>query len=1491
MARIVDCRSCGRVNQDTAKFCRGCGAPLHADVECQRCGASNLTDSSFCSECGSPLSSSIVQQSAQATTPRAAGRELFANGRYAIVSSLGEGGRKRVYRARDTRLERDVAFALISTEGLDAVGRERLRREARAMARLGDHPNVVTVFDIGEDENHPYLVSQLMTGGDLASRLNSAPDHRLSLEEALSLAGQVCRALSHAHEHGIVHRDLKPGNIWLAEDGTAKLGDFGLAVALDQTRHTEPGMMVGTVSYMAPEQAIGAAVDARVDLYALGCVLYELVCGRPPFVGDESVAIITQHLNTPPVAPSWHRPDCPPGLEALILRLLEKDPDKRPASAAEIRAALESVKLAPVLGSAESASAEDASAGSPLYRRAFVGRESELGQLQAAFDAGLSGHGGLAMVVGEPGIGKTSLCEQLATYVTVRGGRALIGHCYEEGSLSLPYLPLVEAMRSYVLAREPDGLRSDLGSGAEDVARIVSEVRDRVAVSERTVGNPEEERWRLFQSVSGFLRNASLVQPLLIVLEDLHDADRGTLDLLVHLARNLEGARLLLVGTYRDIEVDRSHPLSSALAELRRGASFSRVPLRGLTPDEVQRMMASVSQREIPWLLSELVHRQTEGNPLFVQEMLRYLVEQGLVESREGTLQRVGQESLADRIPEGLRDVIGKRLSQLSETTNQVLAVAAIIGREFRLDVLQQVAGVPDDDLFTSLKQALAVAVVEERPAQAAVIVYRFTHAFFSQTLYEETIAPLRIRRHQQVARALEDIYGPRVVEHAAELAEHYSHSSNSGDLAKAVAFGERAARRSMQVFAYGEAVRHLEQALQVQQVLDPDDRSRRCELLLAVGEALMPAGDPERAFRIVAEEAYALSAQIGDSPRACSACRIALEAQFQYGQASTSGTGGEDYRRWAQRLDAHARPGTADRVYADYSLAWVSRQAGRHEETWRLEVQAFRTAQDLGDEDALVGAALAVALGQSAPVADLRLRYDGAIALMAGSFPHTARSILALAMHWTQSALLTWADRERAAEGYRRLEDIAERSRDPSAYESVLLWQAMYATWDGHLERALEIADEIVLHGQQTGREINARQLGGRARRRALFFLGRCEDILASLPNPDHIWDQGGVFSSQQAVYLAHVGRTDEARVLIDKFLDDPDVPASDSRTPATILRLLLEAAVVTGYRDTAAIFEPMVAPMADMLFTEPDMTYCVGRNLGGAAQLLGQTERAREYYERGIAACERDQHRPELALCRLELAELILSHYPAERGEAMKLLDSVVGDFRVMHMQTFLERALRRKLQTQGVDLNSPATSVDIVARAVETERPNIQQHAAPDGTVTLLFSDIEDSTGMTVRLGDQRWLEVLRSHHALVRDQIRAHAGFEVKCQGDGFMLAFQSARRALDCAVAIQRGVDAANKSHSDTPIRVRIGLHTGEALKEVDDFHGRDVVLAARIANEARGREILVSSLLKELTESNSAVHFDEGRHVELRGLQGTHRVYSVRWEEPFAHQP
>ncbi|MCJ7810720.1 MAG: protein kinase, partial [Dehalococcoidia bacterium] len=833
----MKCPKCGYENPEGAKFCNRCRTELESELVCPQCGQKNPQGARFCNACGH----SLVEPPPE-TAPPSPIPTSFANGRYQVKKFLGEGGKKKVYLVHDTLLDRDVAFALIKTEKLDDATRIRVSREARAMGRLGDHPNIMTIHDLGDYEGQPYIVIPVMPGGDVEGLIEKAPERRLPIEQAVGIAKAICRGLEFAHSKGIIHRDIKPGNVWLSADGTAKIGDFGLAVAVDLPRLTQSGMMVGTVTYMPPEQAMGGKVTAKADLYSLGAMLYEMVTGRPPFVGDDSVAIIGQHINTPPVSPTWHRADLPPALETLILQLLEKDPEKRPESAAVVLQALETIEA----GKEKAEPSKEAPAENPLYRRVFVGREPELKQLKSAFDGAISGQGALMMVMGEPGIGKTALCEQLATYVTLRGGRTLVGHCYEKGSLSLPYLAFVEALRSYVLSREAKDLRKELGSGAADVARIISEIRERLKIKLRPQKDPEEERYRLMQAVTGFLSNAAAVQPMMVVLEDLHDADKGTLEMLTHVSRNLAGARLLIVGTYRDVEVDRSHPLSAALAELRRVSTYGRVLLRGLNADEVRRMLESITRESVPWGLAEAVHRQTEGNPLFVQEVVRYLAEEGLITRKEGGWRPTRDTPLEMSIPEGLRDVIGKRLSLLSPECNQLLSVASVIGREFALETLKAVAGINEDVFVNALKEAVRLSILEER-SQRGLVRYRFTHAFFRQTLYEEMIAPQRLKLHQQVARSLEALYAKRLEEHATELAEHFSHSTDPADLTKAVEYGKMAAKRATDVYAYGEAVRLLEQALKVQEVLDFEDKAKRCDLLLALGDVLLLAGETRR--------------------------------------------------------------------------------------------------------------------------------------------------------------------------------------------------------------------------------------------------------------------------------------------------------------------------------------------------------------------------------------------------------------------------------------------------------------------------------------------------------------------------------------------------------------------------------------------------------------------------------------------------------------------
>lgn len=219
-----------------------------------------------------------------------------------------------------------------------------------------------------------------------------------------------------------------------------------------------------------------------------------------------------------------------------------------------------------------------------------------------------------------------------------------------------------------------------------------------------------------------------------------------------------------------------------------------------------------------------------------------------------------------------------------------------------------------------------------------------------------------------------------------------------------------------------------------------------------------------------------------------------------------------------------------------------------------------------------------------------------------------------------------------------------------------------------------------------------------------------------------------------------------------------------------------------------------------------------------------------------------------------------------------------SIMGGVEVVSRRPRAEKPDRRREPRVA---GAHTRVLDELASTVADQRPSLRPAAAPDGTVTILFSDIEGSTALNERLGDVRWLELLRAHHAVVREQIQEHGGFEVKTQGDGFMVAFSSARSALQCAHAIQQAINCEFGEHPDGPVLVRIGLHTGEAIKQGVDFYGKNIVLAARVADHARGGEILASAVVKQLTDSTGDFNFEHERQLELEGLAGTHTVYKV----------
>jgi tetratricopeptide (TPR) repeat protein len=489
----------------------------------------------------------------------------------------------------------------------------------------------------------------------------------------------------------------------------------------------------------------------------------------------------------------------------------------------------------------------------------FVGRQREMGELMAALADAQAGQGRLVMLVGEPGIGKTRTAQELANYAQSSGMPVWWGWCYQ-GEGAPPYWPWVQPLRSYIQQQDPDQLRSQMGPGAADIAEVIPEVREKLPGLEPPPAlEPEQARFRLFDSITTFLKNASQTQPLLLVLDDLHWADQPSLQLLQFLARQMAGSRLLVVGCYRDVELSRQHPLSETLAHLAREPVFQRKPLPGLSQEDTRRFIEAAVGVLPSQGLAETIYAHTEGNPFFMTEVIRFLQEQG----------ELSGESIRGyqgfRIPEGVREVIGQRLNRLSQQCYQTLTTASVIGREFGLKLLSRLSGgVSEEQLLAVMDEALAAYLIQELPGLAES--YQFSHALVQETLASELSAARRVRLHARIGEALEELYGADADFHAAELARHFSEAEEVVSSEKLTRYSLLAGDQATGVYAWEQAIGHYEAALELLEKAE-GGLSHQAEVLAKL--ALVTGFGRGRGDLGYWEKALSLYERLGDSKKA----------------------------------------------------------------------------------------------------------------------------------------------------------------------------------------------------------------------------------------------------------------------------------------------------------------------------------------------------------------------------------------------------------------------------------------------------------------------------------------------------------------------------------------------------------------------------------------------------------------------------------------------
>lgn len=467
----------------------------------------------------------------------------------------------------------------------------------------------------------------------------------------------------------------------------------------------------------------------------------------------------------------------------------------------------------------------------------FVGRRTEMARLKDALKEARAGRGKVVMLAGEPGIGKTRTAEELCRIARRRGVDVAWGACFQD-ALEPLYWPWSMVIQDLLRIRGPAAIRRNMGAGASAVAAMMPSLVESLPrlPSLKPMDDPVSARFRFSSSVGAFLSKAASERPLLIVLDDLHWADGPSLQLLSFLSRDFAVSGIMVLGTYRDVEVSRGHPLHKTLGDLARDKVFERIPLQGLQRDDIRRYLAILGGAEPPDGLVEGLISQTDGNAFLCTETIRLLREEGRLTVRAAPDGGI-------RLPESVREVVGRRLDRLSRDCSEALFAAAAVGRELELRVVGRImGGIPAADLMPVVDEAAAsgqIEVVPDFPHR-----YRFDHELTRQTLIQDRPPGALARLHARIAQALEEAYGVKSPDHARELAEHLSKAQSVTGPEKLLRYLSMAGEQALSSHGYEDARRYFTDALALQGDSAPDEQT--ADLLFGLGKAQIALLDGE---------------------------------------------------------------------------------------------------------------------------------------------------------------------------------------------------------------------------------------------------------------------------------------------------------------------------------------------------------------------------------------------------------------------------------------------------------------------------------------------------------------------------------------------------------------------------------------------------------------------------------------------------------------------
>ncbi len=901
----------------------------------------------------------------------------------------------------------------------------------------------------------------------------------------------------------------------------------------------------------------------------------------------------------------------------------------------------------------------------PLLTR-FVGRVEERGALQQRLEAAIRGQGSLVLVGGEPGIGKTRLVSELALHAVDRGLQVLSGRAYETEGMP-PYLPFVEALQQHLRNRSPDELRAELDGNAPYLARLLPDLHRLLPeIQETPALGPEAERYRLFDGVSDFLLKVAAAAPLLLFLDDLHWADGATLLLLGHLARRLTEGSLLAVGTYRDAEVEAQHPLAALLAEMTRQRLGSNITLRPFAREEALELAGAVLGRAPAPHVADALFAATEGNAFFTEELVRHLEEQG----RDLT---DPDAAVSDwNIPEGVRQVIGRRLARLSSEANRLLAYSSVLGRDLSVAKVAAITGGDEERVLDLLDEAVASHVL-----RAGTEGYAFAHSLIRDTLYQGLTPPRRRQLHRRVGEALEALYGhDPEPEHLAELAHHFLRAAPGGDIDKAINYATRAAEHAANQMAHEEAARLYRMALEALDLKDRPDELSRCDLLLALCDAQLRAGQSTE-VRATAQQAAGIARNLGAAERLA-------HAAISFGGGTVYMSHG-DPAEVALLEEALATIGEQDRVVRARllsRLSWIlTPTTDSQEKRAALADEAVRAAENAGDPGTLSMALTArwQASPESATVEDqLALATD--VLRFAEEAGDAQLTFFGRIMRL--DCFLALGDLASIEGEMDFLTRLAKELRQPHTLWFVERMRPLQPLWEGRFEEAEALAHRAAVLGS----EIDADTLQILAAQTFVirWEQGRLRELEGAVAGFVTLNPEISAWRASLAFLYSEIGREVEARNEFELLAASGFDELHRDWLWTTCLALLSETCAVLGDANRAPLLYELLKPLAgrNLFVGIPANPYAflgsASRTLGLLATTLERWSDARQLFEDALNMHSRMRARPWVARTQHDYAKMLLARdEPGDRDKALALLEEALTVARELGMKALEEQA----------------------------------------------------------------------------------------------------------------------------------------------------------------------------------------------------------------------